>query len=496
MRFFLHSSFSRLFGSLLVVVGSLLCGVASAQFAAGDFTVVALPDTQNYSEFYPHVFNSQTDWIVSHKSSLNIKFVLGLGDIVNNGSDVAQQQNADAAVRTLDSANIPYLLALGNHDYKSASPKTRDTTTFNRYFGPSRYAGESWYRGNFPAGSNANFYGAFDIGGVKYLVMALEFYPRGSVLSWASSVIAANRDKKVILILHSFLLGNRRVGLCDSGNAENYGIGFDNDGQEMWTKLMSRHSNIIMVLNGHFHGWGRRADLGVNGNLVNQIVADYQKWDLGGGGYLRIMTFRPSLNRVDVKTYSPYKNKYLTDSGNQFSISLLNPAPGASGSGQIAGRVRSRSDCKPLSGVRISTAAGSTLTDTQGKFTLSSASGMKSVSASRSGWKTASVTTQVDPGLSAQVDLFLSPSSTTGVSVSSPTNGATVTSPAQFQASASASRPITFMRIYVDNQARYAVSSSKVSTALSLSPGSRNVTVQAWDSAGTVYKKSLTVNVR
>src|SRR5262249_44105466 len=130
-----------------------------------------------------------TEWIVRNQSALNIKFVLGLGDIVNNGSDVAQQQNADAAVRTLDEAGVPYLLALGNHDYRSASPKTRDTTTFNRYFGPFRYAGKSWYRGNFPAGSNANFYGVFTIGNTKYLVMALEFYPRNSVLSWASSII-------------------------------------------------------------------------------------------------------------------------------------------------------------------------------------------------------------------------------------------------------------------------------------------------------------------
>src|SRR5919108_3060189 len=108
------------FALCVAIAFALFCCRASAQIGAGDFTVIALPDTQNYSEFYPHIFNSQTEWIIRNKSALNIKFVLGLGDIVNNGSDIAQQQNADAAVRTLDAAGVPYLLALGNHDYKSA----------------------------------------------------------------------------------------------------------------------------------------------------------------------------------------------------------------------------------------------------------------------------------------------------------------------------------------------------------------------------------------
>ncbi len=34
------------------------------------------------------------------------------------------------------------------------------------------------------------------------------------------------------------------------------------------------------------------------------------------------MTFRPSLNRIDVTTYSPYLNQYLTDANNQFSHHL------------------------------------------------------------------------------------------------------------------------------------------------------------------------------
>ena len=58
--------------------------------AAQDFTIVALPDTQHYSQSYPQIFNSQTQWIKDNVSALNIRLVLGEGDIVNGGGDIGQ----------------------------------------------------------------------------------------------------------------------------------------------------------------------------------------------------------------------------------------------------------------------------------------------------------------------------------------------------------------------------------------------------------------------
>ena len=113
---------------------------ALAQVTAPDFSVVVLPDTQFYSQSYPQIFNEQTQWIVNNQASYNIQFVLGEGDIVNIAEQPVQWQNADAAVKLLDNANIPYVLAIGNHDYGDEDPSTRDTSAFNSYFGPSRYA--------------------------------------------------------------------------------------------------------------------------------------------------------------------------------------------------------------------------------------------------------------------------------------------------------------------------------------------------------------------
>jgi len=87
---------------------------------------------------------------------------------------------------------------------------------------------------------------------------------------------------------------------------------------------------------------------------------------------------------------------------------------------------------------------------------------------------------------------------TTGkVNVTAPVSGSTVASPVHFVASAQApaNRHITAMRIYVDYQSVYTVSSSSLNTYVTMTQGSHKATVQAWDSSGSVYKKWLSLTV-
>jgi hypothetical protein len=126
-----------------------------------------------------------------------------------------------------------------------------------------------------------------------------------------------------------------------------------------------------MVLSGHVvqgDGTGRRADLGANGNLVNQILADYQSFPLGGGGYLRIMKISPSLNRVSVTTYSPYLDGYKTDPNNQFTVPYR--STGATSTGTISGVVKSAIDCSRMANFTITAGGQTATTDANGAFTL------------------------------------------------------------------------------------------------------------------------------
>jgi hypothetical protein len=81
------------------------------------------------------------------------------------------------------------------------------------------------------------------------------------------------------------------------------------------------------------------------------------------------------------------------------------------------------------------------------------------------------------------------------VTISSPTSS-TVTGPSvSLAASATASNPITFMRIYVDSVSVASASTSKIAATVSMSKATHSIVFQAWDSKGNVYKaaKSITV---
>jgi PKD repeat protein len=82
-----------------------------------------------------------------------------------------------------------------------------------------------------------------------------------------------------------------------------------------------------------------------------------------------------------------------------------------------------------------------------------------------------------------------------GVTVSSPLPNSTSPASVKFVASARAVNPITAMRIYVDNVGQYTVNAAAINTTLTLAKGLRAITVQAWDSKGTVYKSSMSITV-
>jgi len=428
---------------------------------SSDFTIVVLPDTQYYSESYPQILNSQMQWILNNTSKLNIQMVLGLGDIVNAGGTIAQWNNADAAYQLLDSAHIPYFAAIGNHDYDANNPASRTPATknFNTYFGPSRYSSSGYWKGSYPSGSNENFFGVVTINAQPYLVLALEFYPRDTSLSWAAQVIQNNPDKQVIVITHSYeYFDNTRVSACNSFNAQYYGLGNDNDGDAMWAKLIRQYPNITLVLSGHEvrgagqDAVGHRMDEGINGNLVNQILSNYQNMTNGGNGYLRIMTFHPSSDTIDVVTYSPYLNGYLTDSANQFTIPWHSWT--GTGNGSISGVVKDISSCSGLPAT-ITSAAGSTVANSSGVYAFNSLMpGPYDLTSVYSGYTSVSRSIQVASALTASGKLFLGKGSGVVAGTISDTSGATLTG-ATIQMIGSASASSSDETITTDNSGKY-----------------------------------------
>ena len=78
------------------------------------------------------------------------------------------------------------------------------------------------------------------------------------------------------------------------------------------------------MFNGHFLAIGRVTTKGNNGNIVHQMLANYQDMEKGGSGYLRLAYCDPSKSQVQIKTYSPYLDSYLSDASNEFTLENCN----------------------------------------------------------------------------------------------------------------------------------------------------------------------------
>jgi hypothetical protein len=86
----------------------------------------------------------------------------------------------------------------------------------------------------------------------------------------------------------------------------------------------------------------------------------------------------------------------------------------------------------------------------------------------------------------------ISVGNTVGLTVSSPSAGASVSSPIRVVAANSNAKAI---QIYLDNVLRYTADSTSIDAEISASTGGHSVVVQSWGTNGEIIKVPLTVNV-
>jgi hypothetical protein len=138
--------------------------------------------------------------------------------------------------------------------------------------------------------------------------------PRDEVLTWANEVVVGHLNHRCIIITHWYLDEHGRRFSRNTYSVEG------NTGEQIWENFVSQHENIFMVLCGHVLGESLRESKGIKGNTVFEILADYQGWNNGGDGYLRIMKFIPDKNIIEVRTYSPILNKYVNTDKSEFNL--------------------------------------------------------------------------------------------------------------------------------------------------------------------------------
>jgi len=309
----------------IVLPSSLLLAALAGAAQAQDFRVIALPDTQKYTESYPELFIGQTQWIADRLVPDNIRFVTHLGDLVEEAATIAHWNVATNAMSILDGAGVPYGTCVGNHDVRYPGEFFDPTgVNYRTYFGPQFYEGEPWFGGASPSGLSN--YQVIEVDGVEYLFLHLQVETPAPELAWAQGVLNENRDKPTWLSTHRYLFD----WIFEQGRYDEFNYFFEPpyvpngiSADELFNNFVAANRQVYVVHCGHNDGEYRQTSTNNFGLPVHEILADYQNtFGNGGNGWLRVMDFRPGLDRIDVTTYSPTLNSFMTDEESQFTLSV------------------------------------------------------------------------------------------------------------------------------------------------------------------------------
>ncbi|MCZ6672560.1 MAG: metallophosphoesterase, partial [Verrucomicrobia bacterium] len=155
---------------------------------AGEYCLIVVPDTQRYAAYFPHIFREQFRWIRDTSASLNVKFVIHVGDVVEEGEDV-EWIVADQAFSMIEGV-VPFIVVPGNHDIdpEPADVGLKASTKYNAVFSPKRFADKPWYGGNQGVTSD-NSFSYFEAGGREFMLLGLEYGPSEETLAWADLLV-------------------------------------------------------------------------------------------------------------------------------------------------------------------------------------------------------------------------------------------------------------------------------------------------------------------
>ena len=275
----------------------------------GDTQIICYNDATKGTNYMDTLYS----WIVENKEAKKIEYVFGLGDITDQDwteSGDAEWAVASASIRKLDGV-VPYSMVRGNHDREYR---------FNKAFNDEVY--KSQFEGFFNNNSIFDTYRTFSVAGDDYLFITLDHGPSDLKLEWASDIISKYPDHRVIITTHWYTAKDGLPGdVNDYGNAKPI---ITNHGEQIYNKLVKKHSNIFMVMSGHLNSDGIIVEQRPSpaGNKVTNVLFDTQGMDdMTPVGMISIFYFSEDGKTIDIECFSPIRNQYYKEEF-QFSISI------------------------------------------------------------------------------------------------------------------------------------------------------------------------------
>ena len=304
-------------GGICTACGDSVLGITwyAPDFPQGDYTMIAIPDTQNQVQYWPDVYFDTCQWIADNKTQFNIQAVFHMGDMVNNNKAV-EWSTAVEGMQIIENSNIPWMPMRGNHD---------DSAGFNQYFDYKTYGtDQSWFGGSYHKDKLDHTYWFVTVENREYLILSLGWAPSWDVLSWAQKIVEANQDKNVILNCHAYM--DKDGSLLSKGDTHcvsSYpGLSSYPDGQDVWVAFKD-YDNVVLAMGGHIPSPDivTYTDKNGAGENVTSMLIDCQNTDYDTAGMLAIFTFHSNTNTVEVNWYSTKYDALLTQK-NQFSINV------------------------------------------------------------------------------------------------------------------------------------------------------------------------------
>lgn len=274
------------------------------------FTFAWISDTQYYSDSYPYIYKSMTQYIAQQKDVRNIAYSVHTGDLVDDWDRPDEWETASDSQKVLEDAGVPYGVVAGNHDVNHAAA---DYSEYYKYFGKDRYEDQPYY-GDSP-NNNRDHYDLISASGQDFIIMYFGWSIQEDTIKWANEVLAQYPDRHAILATHEYISASGA---------------YSGDGEKLWTEVVANNPNVFMVLCGHIHGAAYNVKHAPDGRVVVEMLADYQSGLEGGGGFIRFLEFDIENEQIHVSTYSPYKNdeNYYDDAGHDnFDVPFTPIAP-------------------------------------------------------------------------------------------------------------------------------------------------------------------------
>lgn len=257
------------------------------------FTFLWIPDTQNYAWGSDDGLKAIVSYALREKENLNIVAVVQTGDLVENNALDAEWEKIRDCFEPLRGL-IPFYCVCGNHDLGAGvGPDMIAARGYEQYFKydlcdvreeEQRYHdGECWYR-------------FLDEQQILLLGIGWRLDKNTEERDeWVNSVLDAYSEYPAVIVTHGYLDDASLIA----------------SGETLRKKVISKHTNVRLLLCGHRRGAVRTVTENEDGSTFAAVMVNLQderEWNTTG--YCMLVTFDPLSRSISFTNYSPVLDDY------------------------------------------------------------------------------------------------------------------------------------------------------------------------------------------